>query len=68
MTTERIKATQISRDRDHGDRNTSDHDCVYCHSYHLTALVVTISKYVVVNISPMMGDHKDNTNKDKSLP
>jgi hypothetical protein len=68
MVTVRTTTTKTSRDRDHDDRNTSDQDCISCCSYHLRDVVVTMAKYVVVKMIPMIGDHKDNSHKDKLQP
>jgi hypothetical protein len=68
MVTARTTTAQTSHDRGHDNSNTSDRGCVCCHSYHVRDVAVTISKYVVATMPPMMGDHEGNINKDKSRP
>jgi hypothetical protein len=57
---------QTSHDRDHDDSNPSNHNCVSCHSYHLRAVLLTMSKSAVVTMIPMMGGHEDNNNQGKA--
>jgi hypothetical protein len=51
----RTTTPHTSHDRDHDDSNPSNHNCVSCHSYHLRAVVLTMSKSVVATMIPMMG-------------
>jgi hypothetical protein len=59
----RTTTPQTSHDRDHDDKNPKNHNCVSYHSYHLMAVVLTMSKSVVATMIPMMGGHNDNTNQ-----
>jgi hypothetical protein len=51
----RATTPQTSHDCDHDDNNSSNHNCVSCGSYHLRAVILTMSKSVVVTMIPMMG-------------
>jgi hypothetical protein len=66
MVITRTTTPQTSRDCDHNNSNTSDNDYISCHSYHLMAVFVTMSKYVLATMMPMMGEREDNNNKYKS--
>jgi hypothetical protein len=66
MVITRTATPQTSCDRDDDDSNTSDHDCVSCHSYHLMAVAVTMSKSGMTTMAPMMGEQQDNINQDKA--
>jgi hypothetical protein len=54
-------------DRDHDDSKPSNHKCVSCHSYHLRAVVLTMSKSMVATMLPMMGGHEENTTKARHI-
>jgi hypothetical protein len=67
MVTTRTTTSHTCCDRDHNDSNPSDHNCVSCHSFHLRAVVVTMSNSrAVITTTPMMGVHEDNNKQDKS--
>jgi hypothetical protein len=68
MATTTATTRKSGRDRDHANSNTSNTYGVSCHSYHLGAVDVTMPKYMVVTMIPMMGYHQDSTKKYKSLP
>jgi hypothetical protein len=58
---------QTRQNRDHDDSNPINHNYVSCHSYHLTAVVLTILKYAVATMIPMMGGHEYTTNQGKAV-
>jgi hypothetical protein len=62
----RTTTPHTSHDRDHDDISPSNHKCVSCYSYHLRAVVLTMSKSVVATMIPMMGGHEDNNNQGKA--
>jgi hypothetical protein len=66
MVTMSTTAPQTRHDRDHDDSNPSDHHCVSCHSYHLRAVVVAMSKSMVATTVPMMGGQQENNNQGKA--
>jgi hypothetical protein len=63
----RTTTPQTSHDRDHDNSNSSNHNCVSHHSYHLRAVVLTMSKYVVATMIPMMGVTRTTTTKVRHI-
>jgi hypothetical protein len=66
MVTMGTTSPKTSQDRGHDDRNPSAHNRVSCHCYHLRDVVVAMSKSVVANTIPMMGEHEEKINPGKS--
>jgi hypothetical protein len=58
---------QTSHDRGNDDSNPGNHNCVSCHSYHLRAVVLTMSKYVVATMIPLMGGTRTTKTKARHI-
>jgi hypothetical protein len=63
----RTTTPQTSHDRVHKDINPSNHKCVSFHCYHLRAVFLTMSKYVVATMIPMMGGTRTTTTKARHI-